>query len=135
MNSEEFAWKDISINFGGRLVAGATEIKWKLKTTKTRVFASGKKAHTITTGNDEHDGNIKMLGSEVIALEKSLPKGALLTHGKYQVTVALAANPGDKAVVYQITDMHITEYEMGMAQNDGKMEINLPFMALDIKPV
>jgi hypothetical protein len=136
-NSNEYAWKDMKVVVGGRVVAGLRGLKFKTSRTTTPVYASGSKPHTITRGNKTHDGSMTMLQSEVEALLEAVQQkfgaNADLTDGVLDVTAAFAVTVTSRIKTHSLISIHITEFEMGMLQDDPNMEIELPFIALDIK--
>lgn len=136
-NSNEYAWKELKIVLAGRPITGCRGIKWKTTRTITPVYASGSKPHTITSGNKMYEGSVKLLQSELEALIESFQlkygNQADVTDGPFDITCSFMASPTDRIKTHTIVGVRITEFEMGMEQDDPNMEIDLPFKAIDIK--
>lgn len=131
-NSRQYEWADLTLILGGRDVTGIRGVKYSKTIEREAVYAKGRKAHSIQSGNEAITGEIKMLQSEFEALVKSgggsvlsLSVDALVSYG----------NPGngDSMTTDRIEGIRFTEEPSEMNQNDKFQEITLPFLALDIK--
>jgi hypothetical protein len=129
IDSDEYTFKDMKLFFGGRIVTGFRGIKWKVSRVVSEIWASGDKPHTIVKGNKSFSGELELLQSEVEAMLESLGKGKDLTDGIFQATVCFATLSIAKIKTHQITDIHVTDFEMGMMQGDANMVVKLPFKA------
>jgi len=136
INGREYEWADISIVFGGVVIVGFREIKYKQEREKEHLFAKGRKAQSIQAGNEKVTGSIKFTQSQFEALE--LATGGNMLEAKVDIIVSYGAemNAASVASAAISTDTIIgaefTEYEKGMSQGDKFMEINMPFLALDL---
>ena len=136
INGREYEWADISIVFGGVVIVGFREIKYKQEREKEQMFAKGRKAQSIQAGNEKVTGSIKFTQSQFEALE--LATGGNMLEAKVDIIVSYGAemNAASVASAAISTDTIIgaefTEYEKGMSQGDKFMEINMPFLALDL---
>jgi hypothetical protein len=137
INGREYEWADISIVFGGVPIAGFREIKYKRQREKEAMFAKGRKAHSIQSGNESVAGNLKFTQSQMEALE--LATGGNILTARVDIVVSYGAETNVTSVAGTaistdiITCVEFTEYEKGMSQGDKFMEIDMPFLALDIK--
>lgn len=137
INGREYEYADISIIIGGVPIVGFREVKYKREREKEAMFAKGRKAHSIQSGNDIITGSIKFTQSQMEALE--LATGGNILDAKVDIVVSYGAELNATSVASAVisTDVIVgaefTEYEKGMAQGDKFMEIDMPFLALDIK--
>jgi len=133
-NSNEFAWKDISVVFLGKTVTAIQGIKYKVSKEKEHFYGRGSKPLGIQSGNEKYEGTLTLLQSEVETLTKAIQA----INSKYNLTdisfdIPIVYGSGTKAVTDIIKAVEITEYEKGMEQNDKFMKIELPFVAVDIE--
>ena len=139
INGREYEWADISIVFGGVPIAGFREIKYKRNREKEALFAKGRKAISIQSGNESVTGSVKFTQSQMEALE--LATGGNILTAKVDIVVSYGAETNTVSAVSVasaaistdvIVGAEFTEYEKGMSQGDKFMEIEMPFLALDI---
>lgn len=132
-NSREYQWSDLTVVIGGKSLVRFTALKYGKKTEKTRLFARGKKAHAIQTGNEEVEGEITFLQSELIALRAAAraldPKNDV---GDIAFDIIVQYQNDTKIETRTILGAEIEEYEEGLTQGDPNMEIPLKFIALDV---
>lgn len=130
-NSRQYEWGDITLHLGGRDVTGIRAIKYTEKGEKEALFAKGRHAHSIQTGNITVEGEITVLQSELIALEKA-GNGSIL--GLNVDAVVAYGNPtlGDAMTTDRIVGVSFTEAAKEMKQGDKNMEITIPFIALAV---
>lgn len=139
INGREYEWADISIVLGGVSISGFRAISYTREREKEPMFAKGRKAHSIQSGNETITGSITFTQSLMEALE--LAAGGNLLQAKMDIIVSYGAelNTASIAAAAISTDVIVgaefTSYEKGMTQNDKFMEIEMPFVALDIKNV
>jgi len=136
-NSEEFAWKDIQLEVADRLVTGATEVKYGVERTVTDIYAAGSNPHSRTKGNKVREGTLKLLQSEVEALEdraiELFGDEADITDLTFNATVSYAKVEGGTISTDKLINVDVTGYEKGMAQDDPNADIELPIMIGTIK--
>lgn len=132
-NSREYEWNDLQVVVAGRLVTRIRALEYNKKKEKEVLYAKGGKGHAIQSGNTTVDGKITLLQSEVIAMDKASSTGDLLDM-TFDI-VASYGNPanGDVITTDLIKTVGITEKPKSLKQNDKYMEIELPFIALDVK--
>ena len=139
INGREYEWADISLIVGGVPIVGFRAVSYKREREKEAMFAKGRKAHSIQSGNESVTGSITFTQSQLEALE--LATGGNVLTAKVDIVVAYGAelNVASAASAVISTDIIVgaefTEYEKGMSQGDKFMEIEMPFLALDIKNV
>ena len=95
------------------------------------LYGKGNKPHAIQRGNKSYSGNIRLLQSELEALERAAGGDALDV--SFNIVVAYG-NPskGDAISTDLLKSCEITEIPKGMNQNDKFMEIELPIVMLDV---
>jgi hypothetical protein len=130
-NSRQYEWGDVTLVLGGRDITGIRGIKYTEKGEKEALFAKGRFAHSIQTGNITVEGEITVLQSELIALERA-GNGSVL--GLNLDAVVAYGNPslGDAMVTDRIVSVSFTESPKEMKQGDKNMEITIPFIALAV---
>jgi hypothetical protein len=139
INGREYEWADISAYIGAIPISGFKAVSYKREREKEAMFAKGRKAHSIQSGNETITGSITFTQSQLEALE--LVAGGNLLAAKIDIVVSYgaeldAASAGAAAITTDvIVGAEFTSYEKGMGQSDKSMEIAMPFIALDIKNV
>jgi hypothetical protein len=138
INGREYEWADISLIVGGMPVIGFKAINYKKTLEKEVLYAKGRKGLTIQRKNEAITGSITVTQTQLKALElAALPWGGLLK-ARFDIVAAYgAATPQETPVIQTdtIRGAEFTEYEKGMSQGDGSMEIAMPFLALDLTEV
>jgi hypothetical protein len=131
-NSREYEWADITLILGGRDVTGIQAVKYAEKVEREPIYAKGRDAHSIQTGNSAVTGEITMLQSEYEALVVS-GKGSVMSLS-LDALVAFG-NPlnGDAIIKDRIVGIRFTESAKDIKQGDKFMAITLPFVALRIQ--
>lgn len=131
-NSREYEWADLTLILGGRDVTGFRAIKYAEKMEREAIYAKGRDAHSIQSGNSAITGEVTMLQSEYEALVisgkgnvMSLSLDALVGYG----------NPlnADAIIMDRIVGLRFTEASKEIKQGDKFMEITLPFVALRVQ--
>lgn len=139
INGREYEWADIHLIVGGVPIVGFRAVNYKREIEKEAMYGKGRKAHSIQSGNEVITGNITFMQSQFEALE--LLTGGNILGAKVDIVVSYGAEVDAVSVASAAiaTDIIIgaefTEYEKGMAQGDKFMEIQMPFLALDIKNI
>lgn len=133
VNGREYEWADISLLVGGVIIAGFRAVSYKREREKEAMFAKGRKAHSIQSGNEKVSGSITFTQSQMELLE--LAAGGNLLTAKVDIIVTYGENLKSVITTDIITGAEFTEYEKGMSQGDRFMEIAMPFVAMDIKNV
>lgn len=131
-NSREYEYADISVIMAGRTVTGFRAISYTKSQEKEALYAKGNRPHSIQHGNKSYEGSITLLQSELEALE--LASGGDALDASFDLMVSYG-NPmkGDVIQTDYIKGAEITEIPKGMSQGDKFAEIELPFIALDVK--
>ena len=130
-NTREYEWADVTVVLAGRTVTGIRGVSYTSSQEKEALYAKGNKPHAIQRGNKSYSGNIRLLQSELEALEAAA--GGDVLNASFNVIVSYG-NPlkGDVITTDLLKGCEITEVPKGLNQNDKFMEIELPLVALDI---
>ena len=131
-NSREYEWADVSVVAAGRMITGIRGVAYTSSQEKEALYGKGNKPHSIQRGNKTFAGSIRLLQSELEALE--LAAGGDALDISFNIVVAYG-NPakGDVITTDLLVGCEITEIPKGLNQNDKFMEIELPLVMLDVK--
>ena len=130
--SREYEWADVSVVAAGRMITGIRGVSYTSSQEKEALYGKGNKPHSIQRGNKTFSGAIRLLQSELEALE--LAAGGDALNISFNIVVAYG-NPlkGDVITTDLLVGCEITEIPKGLNQNDKFMEIELPLVMLDVK--
>lgn len=133
-DSREYEWSDLTLILGGEDIVEIRSVKYKEKIEREAVYAKGNMPRSIQSGNIAYEGEIMVLQSGLEKLRKagngtilSLNLDALFAYGN--------PNAGDAIVTDRASGIRFTESEKSLKQGDKFMEVALPFICLNIKPV
>ncbi len=131
-NSRQYEWADLTLVLGGKDITGIRGVKYSEKAEKEALFAKGRYAHSIQTGNVAVEGEITLLQSEYEAL---VIAGGGSVLGLSLDGVFGYGNPanGDTTIFDRLLGITFTEAAKELKQGDKFMEITLPFVALSVK--
>lgn len=131
-NSREYEWADVSVVAAGRMITGIRGVTYTSSQEKEALYGKDNKPHSIQRGNKTFAGSIRLLQSELEALE--LAAGGDALDISFNIIVAYG-NPakGDVITTDLLVGCEITEIPKGLNQNDKFMEIELPLVMLDVK--
>ena len=131
-NSREYEWSDVAVVIAGRMVTGIRGISYTSSQEKEALYAKGNRPHSIQRGNKSYSGSIRLLQSELDALEAAA-RGDVLDVS-FNLIVSYG-NPlkGDVITTDILMGCEITEVPKSINQADKFMEIELPLIILDIK--
>lgn len=131
MNTREYEWSDVTVVMAGRDVTGIRGISYNPSQEKEALYAKGNKPHGIQRGNKSYEGSIRLLQSELDALNAAAGGDALDV--SFDIVVSYG-NPskGDIIKTDLLKGVEITSMPKGLNQNDKFMEIELPLVMLDV---
>ena len=132
-DSRQYEWADLTLILGGRDVTGIRGVSYKEKMEREPLFAKGRDAHSIQSGNRSVSGEIMLLQEEYEALTLA-GKGSILNL-KGLTGIVNYGNPseGDTPITDTITGIYFTDDNKELKQGAKNMEITLPFVALRVK--
>jgi hypothetical protein len=132
VSSKQYAWSDLSISIGGRILEGITEVEYSSKQEKDTLRGRGNKPHSIIRGNKSYEGKITLWQSELEAMVKDAPNKDILDLN-FDVIVAYVPEDGGETVTDVLVGCEFTETKKGMKQGDKNMLVELPIIFLDVK--
>lgn len=132
-NSKEYEYSDVTVVLAGRNITGLRGVSYTSSQEKEVLYGKGNKPHSIQRGNKSYSGSIKLLQSELLALEAAA--GGDVLDIQFNIVVAYG-NPskGDVITTDLLVGCEITEVPKSLNQSDKFMEIELPLIMLDVKP-
>lgn len=136
-NSREYEWSTVTVIMGGRDVIGIRAVEYKESKAKELIYAKGNKPVSIQHGNYSYEGKVKLLQSELIALETAANEaGSDLLDISLNIVVSYG-NPskGDTIHMDVLQGVEFTEKPKNFNQGDKFMEVELPFLMLDVDNV
>lgn len=133
-NSQEYDWSNVEVVMLGRPVTGIRGVSYKASQEKEVIYGRGNKPRAIQKGNKSYEGTITLLQSELEAMLLTVQKGQnVVDIPAFDIVVAYVPEGGGDIVTDIIKNVELTEVEKSFSQNDKFMEVELPFIALDIQ--
>lgn len=132
VNTREYEWSDINVVVAGRVVTGLRGIKYGRKQEKELLYAKGNKPHGVQRGNIDYSGELGLLQSEYLALQKAC--GGDILGASFDIIVSYG-NPsnGDAITTDSLIGVEFTEDNTEWKQGDKFTEKTLPIIYLDQK--
>lgn len=131
-SSKQYAWSDVSISIGGRIIEGITEVEYTVKQEKETLRGRGNNPHKVTRGNKSYEGKITIWQSELEAMVLSAPNADILDLN-FDVIVSYVPADGGKTVIDVLSGCEFTETKKSMKQGDKNMVVELPIVFLGVK--
>jgi len=131
-NSRQYEWADLTLILGGKNITGIRGVKYTEKIEREAIYAKGRYAHSIQSGNISYEGEITLLQNEYEALVKA-GKGSVLSlslDGEFSYG---DPNNGDAITTDRAVGIRFKEASKAIKQGDKFMEITLPFICTNIK--
>ncbi|AZI53902.1 hypothetical protein EIB75_10640 [Epilithonimonas vandammei] len=132
INGREYEWADLTLIAGGRDMVEFRGFTWKRKIEREGVYAKGREANSIQSGNIAVEG-------EIVALKSGYDKLANAGGGtilSLNIDLMLSyGNPseGNAMTTKRISGVRFTEEGEEWKQGDKFAEIKMPFLALKVK--
>ncbi|WP_289665567.1 hypothetical protein [Flavobacterium panacagri] len=131
-SSKQYAWSDVSISIGGRIIEGITEVEYTVKQEKETLRGRGNNPHKVTRGNKSYEGKITIWQSELEAMVLSAPNFDILDL-TFDIIVSYVPSDGGKTVIDVLSGCEFTETKKSMKQGDKNMVVELPIVFLGVK--
>lgn len=131
-SSKQYAWCDLSVVVGGRIIEGIDALEYTEKRDKSYLRGRGSKPHKIVRGNYDYDGKLSIWQSELEAMTRDSKNKDILAI-EFQIVAVYAAEDGGQIVTDILKSCEFTEVKKGMKQGDHNMLIELPIMFTDVK--
>lgn len=131
-NSEQYAWADVTIQVGSRVLAGVQSIRYKSAQEKGFVYGKGNKPLSIQRGNYSFEGSIKILQNELETLISGAPNKDIAAYRALTVSIGYEREDGE-SVIDNLVGVEFLDAEKAMDQGKQFMEIELPILFLDVQ--
>ncbi|MBC7399846.1 MAG: hypothetical protein H7289_07850 [Mucilaginibacter sp.] len=136
-DTQEVAWADLSIRVFDTTVKANRGTKYKKESEKEHLYAAGNEPIGIQTGNAKYDGSLKILKSGLDKLNAAAKAAGYsdITQVPYQViilTVSYKEGFGRAIQTDQLRGLSFSAFEKGMDQGAKFMEVELPFIYLEL---
>ena len=130
-DTREYEWADVTVVIAGRDITGIRGVSYTKSQEKEALYAKGNKPHGIQRGNKTYEGSIRILQSELDAL--NLMAGGDVLDINFNIVVSYG-NPsrGDVVKTDLLVGAEFTSAPKSLNQNDKFMEIELPIVMLDV---
>jgi hypothetical protein len=133
INTDEFEWSDVSAVVDGENIEGLLGVEYTGKQDKEVSYGRGNKPRSIQKGNESYEGKLKLTQSAVQQILKSSGKKMLFKVGYIDIVVSYVRTEGDMMETDTLKRVQFTEHPKAINQGDKKMEIEAPFIFLDIE--
>lgn len=136
-DTQEVAWADLSIRVFDTTVKANRGTKYKKEQEKEHLYAAGDEPIGIQPGNKKYDGSLKILKGGLDKLNAAAKTAGYsdITEVPYQVIVLTCCykqafdRPQQTDVLRGVS---FSSFEKGMEQGAKFMEVELPFMYLQL---
>lgn len=136
-NGQEVVWLDLKVRVFGSVVVGLRGLKYSKETEKEALYASGNKVLGIQIGNEKLEGSLKILKNDFDKLNDAAIAAGYdsITDVPYQVTVITANYKqayGRPMRTDILSGVAFSKFDKGLEQNAKMMEIELPFIYMQL---
>ena len=126
-----YSWAECEIRLNGQFLIGVTGVRWDDQQEKEYVYGKGNSPLAVKNGNERVEGSITLLQSDLERLKDMAPLGKMTKFVGIDLQIAFS-NIGGMVVRYSIIGLDFTSEPMAINQNDKFMQVELPFMALQV---
>lgn len=131
-SSEEYSWCEMTIDWGGRIIEGITEIEYTKKQEKGVLYGRGCDPHKVLRGNKSYEGKVSIWQSELEAMTRDASDKDILKLN-FSIGVSYVPHDGGQIVRDTLISVEFTEVKKGMKQGDMNMIVELPIIFTRIK--
>lgn len=131
-SSKEYSWCEMTIDWGGRIIEGITEIEYTKKQEKGVLYGRGCDPHKVLRGNKSCEGKVSIWQSELEAMTRDAPDKDILKLN-FSIGVSYVPHDGGQIVRDTLISVEFTEVKKGMKQGDMNMIVELPIIFTRIK--
>ena len=133
-NSKEVEYADIQMILAGSPTGKFTGVKYGVKTTKQHLHAGGDDPIGIQSGNREPSGTITALKSvlDVMNAAAITAGGRDITDISFDIQITYKPAGTRPLQTDTLVGCQFSDFEKGMKQGDLKMEVELPFLFLQL---
>lgn len=135
---QEVVWMDQSVRIFGSKMIGLRGVKHGFDLEKEPLYADGNKIMGIQTGNEKLTGSVKILKNDFDKLNDAAKAAGYqnICYVPYQlivITVNYKSAFGRPMRTDTLTGVAFSAYEKALEQNAKMMEIELPFIYMDLE--
>lgn len=130
LKSSQFSYNDMSLRLGGEQLLGATGIEVEFGYEHEQLRGKGGKAQAINEKNFEVTGTLSMLQGDFEAIVAQY--GTNYQRKYFQLVWNLEDADGNMKT-HIVVGLKLGKTKMALKNGDAFMQIDIPFMALDIK--
>lgn len=132
---KEVEWADLDISFSGAKVGKARGLTARIEIDLEHLFAAGNRTISIQAGNESTSGMLKVLKQAVDDIwAASIAAGARNPlYIEFDIVGSFKGVGTRPLKTLIIAGCRISAVEYNMSQGDKFMEIELPFLALEMK--
>jgi hypothetical protein len=129
--AKQYGWNDTSVVVLGRTIEGIENVSWTRSVSKERYYGRGGQTLDILSGNEEISGSLTIHQSELEAFNLAIKAvNPSLDITKVSFDIIINYEVDGVSTTDRIVGAQVESYEKALAQNDKKMAIELPFMAV-----
>lgn len=137
IRSSECAWQHAELKILGRTVKGLRGWEFKKSVEKEHLYGSGSDPIDIQSGNKKCEGNVKVLGFEVDAFNRTARAAGFaditeVPHESILITIKFQKTLADPKEFVSIRGVSFSEMGGSMEQGAKMRETTLPYLAMDI---
>lgn len=137
ITTSECAWSHFELKVLTRVAKGLRGFSFKKTVEKEHLYGAGDEPIDIMNGNKKYEGNVKLLGFEVDALNKAATTAGYgditeVPHEAIVITCSFKRRITDPISSYTATGVAFTENGIDLEQNAKHREITLPYIAMNI---
>jgi hypothetical protein len=135
ITTKECAWSHFEVKILNRVIKGLRGFESKKTKDAEHLYGAGDEPIDIMTSNKKYEGNIKLLGFEVDAMDKAAQDAGYdditeVPHELIVITISFKRRITDKIKTYVSTGVQFTEDGVSMEQGAKNREITLPYLAM-----
>ncbi|MEZ0611935.1 hypothetical protein ACAW74_25710 [Fibrella sp. WM1] len=131
-NSEQYSWSSVTVQIGSDIIVECQGISYKTNQEKGFVYGKGNNPLSIQRGNKSNEGSVKVLQNTLERLIQKAPNKDLNDYRGLTCSISYEAEDG-RTVVDNILGMEFTDVEKAIEQGKTFMEVDLPFIFLQMK--
>lgn len=135
ITTSECAWSNFEVKVLNRTIKGLRGFSSKKTKDAEHLHAAGDEPIDIMTSNKKYEGNIKLLGFEVDAMNKAAQDAGYdditeIPHELTVITISYKRRKTDKLKTIVSNGIQFTEDGVDMEQGAKYREITLPYLAM-----
>jgi hypothetical protein len=133
--AKEIEWSDVKISINGVLVTKARGCTYQPAQEKEHLHAAGTEPISIQRGNRTYTGTLSLLKGQVDTLNRAViaAGGKDLLDATFVIVIEYPGQGDRLPQIDTLTGCEFTELPKAIQQNEKFMQIDLPFLALNLQ--